>query len=97
LEIDAPVHQSPASFGVSRVIEQPEKDLAIYFDYEITDGMDAHMVELVSSRFMEALPKKHYPQFYIYDVYRLLYACHLSRLGRPMPPWLIPDAEMTAA
>ena len=95
LEIDAPVHQSPASFGVSRVIERPEKDLAIYFDYEITDGMDAHMVELVSSRFMEALPKKHYPQFYIYDVYRLLYACHLSRLGRPMPPWLAPTPAAT--
>jgi hypothetical protein len=97
LEIDAPVHLSPASFGVTRVIERPEKDLAIYFDYETTHGMDAQMVELVSSRFMDALPKKHYPQFYINDIYRLLYACHLSRLGRLMPPWLVADEETTTA
>ena len=55
------------------------------------------MVELVAERFMDALPKKHFPQFYFNDVYRLLYACHLSRLGRPAPPWLIPDEEMAAA
>ncbi len=91
LEIDAPVHQSPASFGVTRVIERPEQDLAIYFDYETAEGMDAKMVELVAERFMEALPKKHFPQFYFNDVYRLLYACQLSRLGHPAPPWLIPD------
>ncbi len=98
LEIDAPIHQSPASFGVKRVIERPEKDLAIYFDYETAEGMDAQMVELVAERFMEALPKKHFPQFYFNDIYRLLYACHLSRIGRPMPPWLIPEeTEMVAA
>ncbi len=96
LEIDAPVHLSPANFGVTRVIERPEKDLAIYFDYETAEGMDSQMVELVSSRFLEALPKKHFPQFYINDVYRLLYACHLSRAGRPMPPWLV-EEEVAAA
>ena len=83
LELDAPVHLAPASFGVTRVIEPPEKDLAIYFEYETEQGMDSHMAELVASRFMEALPKRHYPQFYFNDVYRLLYACHLSRQGRP--------------
>lgn len=93
LEIDAPVHVAPANFGVTRVIERPDKDLAIYFDYETAEGMDAKMVELVSSRFLEALPKKQYPQFYINDIYRLLYACHLSRHDRPMPPWLVPEAE----
>ena len=47
LELDAPVHLAPASFGVTRVIERPEKDLAIYFDYETEQGMDSQMVELV--------------------------------------------------
>jgi len=97
LEIDAPVHQAPASFGVTRVIERPEKDLAIYFEYETSQGMDARMVELVASRFMEVLPKKHFPQFYFNDVYRLLYACHLSRHGLPMPPWIAEEAEVAAA
>jgi hypothetical protein len=97
LEIDAPVHHSPSSFGVTRVIERPEKDLAIYFDYETAEGMDSQMVELLSSRFLEALPKKHFPQFYVNDIYRLLYACHLSRIGRPMPPWLAEEAELAAS
>ena len=97
LEVDAPVHVAPEAFGVTQVIERPDQDLAIYFDYETAQGMDARMVELVSTRFLESLPKKPYPQFYIYDVYRLLYACHLSRLGRPMPPWLVPEAEPATA
>jgi anaerobic magnesium-protoporphyrin IX monomethyl ester cyclase len=97
LELDAPVHLAPASFGVTRVIERPEQDLAIYFDYETAEGMDSQMVDLVSSRFMEALPKKHFPQFYINDIYRLLYACHLSRIGRLPPPWLVEEAEVAAA
>jgi radical SAM superfamily enzyme YgiQ (UPF0313 family) len=97
LEIDAPVHVSPASFGVTRVIERPEQDLAIYFDYETAEGMDSQMVELLSSRFLEALPKKHFPQFYINDIYRLLYACHLSREGCAPPPWLAEEAELAAS
>ena len=28
------------------------------------------------------------------DIYRLQYACHLSRVGRPMPPWLVEEAEV---
>ena len=47
--------------------------------------------------FMDALPKKHFPQFYFNDIYRLLYACHLSRLGHPPPPWLVEEAEATAS
>ncbi len=97
LELDAPAHRSPASFGVTRVIEHPEKDLAIYFDYETSSGMDAQMVDLLASRFLESLPTKHFPQFYINDVYRLMYACHLSRVGRPMPPWLAVESEAVAA
>jgi anaerobic magnesium-protoporphyrin IX monomethyl ester cyclase len=96
LEVDAPVHRAPASFGVTRVIERPEQNLAIYFDYEAAEGMDSQMADLVASRFIDALPKKHFPQFYFNDIYRLLYACHLSRIGRPMPPWLMEEAEAAA-
>jgi anaerobic magnesium-protoporphyrin IX monomethyl ester cyclase len=97
LEVDAPVHRAPASFGVTRVFERPEQNLAIYFDYEAAEGMDSQMADLVASRFIDALPKKHFPQFYFNDIYRLLYACHLSRIGRPMPPWLIEEDEVAAA
>jgi hypothetical protein len=97
LEIDAPAHRFPASFGITRVIDRPEKDLAIYFDYETAEGMDAQMAELVEARFLETLPKKRFAQFYINDVYRFLYACHLSRLGRPLPPWLAEEVEVEVA
>jgi radical SAM superfamily enzyme YgiQ (UPF0313 family) len=96
LEVDAPVHRAPASFGVTRIFERPEQNLAIYFDYEAADGMDSQMADLVASRFIDALPKKHFPQFYFNDIYRLLYACHLSRIGRPMPPWLVEEAEVAS-
>jgi anaerobic magnesium-protoporphyrin IX monomethyl ester cyclase len=92
LEIDAPIHRDPASFGVTRVIENPEEDLAIYFEYESAEGIDSKMADLVATRFMESLPKQHYPQFYVNDVYRLLYACHLSRTGQAMPPWLATES-----
>jgi hypothetical protein len=97
LEIDAPAHRFPASFGITRVIEPPEKDLAIYFEYEISHGMDAQMAELVESRFLDSLPKKRFAQFYVNDVYRFLYACHLSRVGRLPPPWLVEETEVAAA
>jgi anaerobic magnesium-protoporphyrin IX monomethyl ester cyclase len=96
LELDAPAHRFPASFGVSRVIERPEQDLAIYFEYEAAEGMDAKMAELVASHFLGALPQKHFPQFYINDPYRFLYACHLGRVGRRPPPWLAAEAEVAA-
>ncbi|NWG19888.1 MAG: radical SAM protein [Chloroflexi bacterium] len=88
LEIDAPAHRFPESFGITKVIDPPEKDLAIYFDYEVAAGMDAAMAELVESRFMDTMPVKPYPQFYVNDVYRFLYACHLREQGVPPPPLL---------
>jgi radical SAM superfamily enzyme YgiQ (UPF0313 family) len=91
LERYAPAHRFPATFGIKRVIEKPEKDLAIYFDYEVESGMDERMAELVADRFLESLPNKHYAQFYVHDVYRFLYASYLSERGQPMPPWLVPE------
>lgn len=100
LEIDAPAHRFPESFGITRVIDPPEKDLAIYFDYEVSTGMDSAMADLVETRFMETMPVKPFPQFYVNDVYRFLYACHLSRQGAPLPPLLARQdtgAEVTVA
>jgi len=38
--------------------------------------------------FGEALPRKPFPQFYVSDVYRFLYAAHLSEQRAGMPPWI---------
>jgi hypothetical protein len=92
LEIDAPAHKFPQSFGITKVIEHPDKDLAIYFDYEVSEGMNAEMADRVAESFINSLPAKFFPQFYINDVYRFLYACHLSRAGLRPPPWLAPES-----
>ncbi|MCI0710234.1 MAG: radical SAM protein [Chloroflexi bacterium] len=90
MERDSPAHRFPASFKVKRIIEEPDKDLAIYFDYEVTEGMDARMADLVMERFTDTLPDKPYPQFYANDVYRFLYACYICEQETVMPPWLVP-------
>ncbi len=93
LERYAPAHAHPEAFGITRVIERPEADLGFYFDYEVAEGMDPAMADLVMNRFIDSLPVKPYPQFYCNDVYRFLYAAHLSETGAPSrPPWLAAPA-----
>ena len=79
------------------MIEPPDKDLAIYFDYEVESGINEQMAELIMDKFLETLPDKRYPQYYVSDVYRFLYASHLSEQKRPHPPWLLPDAPEKVA
>jgi len=93
MERYSPAHRYPASFHVKKIIEDPGKDLAIYFDYEVEAGMDEQMAELVHDRFLDSLPSKAYPQFYVSDVYRFLYASYLYEQGLPHPPWLIPEGD----
>lgn len=88
MERYSPAHRYPATFGVKRIIEHPDRDLAIYFDYEVEAGMDERLAELVHDRLLDALPTKAFPQFYVNDVYRFLYATYLSEQGAPLPPWL---------
>ncbi len=88
MERYSPAHMAPKQFGVKIVLEDPDKDLAIYFDYEVERGMDDKMAELVEARFLDTLPTKPYPQYYVSDVYRFLYASYLSERGLRQPAWL---------
>lgn len=88
LERYAPVERNPARYGVSRVVRDPARDLAIGYDYEVERGLDAGMAELVVSRLLDVLPEKRFGQYYVHDVYRLLYAGHLRAQGAALPPWL---------
>jgi anaerobic magnesium-protoporphyrin IX monomethyl ester cyclase len=88
LERYAPAHAYPKAFGITRVSEDPEADLGFYFDYEVASGMDAATADLVAARFEESLPPKAFPQFYVSDVYRFLYAAHLADQNAPLPPWI---------
>jgi len=94
MERYSPAHRFPEKFGVAKIVEEEDKDLAIYFDYEVDDGMDADFADRVADRFMDTLPTKSYPQFYANDVYRFLYASHLAETEKRMVPWLIPEQDM---
>ena len=94
MERYSPAHRYPQSFGVKLIVEDPDKDLAIYFDYQVEKGMDEKMAALVEERFLETLPAKPYPQFYVSDVYRFLYASYLSERGIPHPPWLAKEVAV---
>ncbi|MBI3959953.1 MAG: radical SAM protein [Chloroflexi bacterium] len=93
MERYSPAHRYPESFYVKRIIEKADRDLAIYFDYEVVSGMNEQMADLIHDRFLDTLPKKSYPQFYVSDVYRFLYASYLNERGIPHPPWLVPEGE----
>lgn len=95
MERYSPAHQFPQRFGVSKIVDDADKDLAIYFDYEVEGGMDAAFADKVADRFMDTLPTKSYPQFYANDVYRFLYASYLSEHNRQMVPWLIPEGQQS--
>jgi anaerobic magnesium-protoporphyrin IX monomethyl ester cyclase len=88
LERYAPAFTYPKAFGITRIIERPDADLAFYFDYEVASGLDPATAELVANRFEAALPRKQFPQFYVSDVYRFLYASYLSERHAAMPPWI---------
>lgn len=88
LERYAPAYHYPKAFGITRIVERSEADLAFYFDYEVGSGMDAATAELVTSRVEASLPRKPYPQFYVSDVYRFLYATHLAETKASLPAWI---------
>ncbi|MGC9468926.1 MAG: B12-binding domain-containing radical SAM protein [Anaerolineae bacterium] len=88
LERYAPTHLHPEEYGITHIAEPPERDLAIYFDYEVGSGLDEAMADRLASRLVDVLPSKRFGQFYITDVYRFLYASHLWDRGQPMPLWL---------
>ncbi len=93
MERYSPAHRFPNAYKVKRIVEEADKDLAIYFDYEVTEGIDAALADRVMERFMDTLPDKAYPQYYANDVYRFIYACHLNAQGAALPPWLVPEEQ----
>ncbi|MFN2110241.1 MAG: B12-binding domain-containing radical SAM protein [Anaerolineae bacterium] len=87
LERYSPVTCAPKKYDVT-IQDDPDRDLAIYFDYDVATGLDEAMADNLASRLIDVLPKKQFGQFYIHDSYRLLYASDLHEKGRSLPLWL---------
>jgi len=84
LERHAKVAACPDEYGVSRLIAPGtppglDHDLAYYYEYETRSGLSAEQAEDIEAQFVQSLPDKPDPQFYIHDVYRFLYASHFGR------------------
>lgn len=93
LERYSPAYLHPEQFGIRHIRRSSQKDLAIYFDYEVPAGtIDEATADTIARKLVEGLPEKPYGQYYEHDAYRLLYASHLHRNGLPLPPW-IPSGE----
>ncbi len=88
LEIYSPAYNDPAKYGIRRVITDPERDLAIYFDFELVSGMNEEEANNLADRFVEQLPDKRFGQFYMNDVVRFLYACEINRREQLLPRWI---------
>lgn len=87
LERYSPVERAPKRYGVT-IREDPNRDLAIYFDYDVAAGLDEPMADTLATRLIDVLPTKQFGQFYIHDSYRLLHAGALRDKGQPFPLWL---------
>jgi hypothetical protein len=88
MEIYSPAYFFPEKFGIREFSKDPQRDLAIYFDYVVETGMDEQTATLLSDRLVEQLPEKRYGQYYISDVYKFLLASELHRRGQPLPRWI---------
>jgi len=87
LERYAGVADEAAGYGVSRLISRPERDLAYYYDYEVSSGVSSARAEEIEDQFLESLPDKPFLQFYFHDIYRFLYASRFRDL-EPLPTML---------
>jgi hypothetical protein len=92
LERHARVAEDPPAYDIARLIPPesgsgPERDLAYYYDYSVSSGIDSRRAEQIEARFLESLPDKSYPQYYFHDIYRFLYACQFQD-GERLPTML---------
>ena len=88
MEIYSPAYYFPEKFGVRRFYKDPQRDLAIYFDYEVEAGIDEETATLLSDRLVDQLPGKKYGQYYISDVYKFLLSSELYHRKQPLPRWI---------
>jgi hypothetical protein len=88
LEVFAPAYYYPEKFGIRKIYTDPQRDLAIHFNYDLESGMDEHTANQLADRFIAQLPDKKYGQYYISDVYKFLYASELRRRGQALPRWI---------
>ena len=82
LEKDSAIYHDPSKFKIDRIIQDPERDLAIVFDYEISTGMPREEVLNVYENF-DSIIEEHFPSRKIWNYlsreHFLLYLDHYGK------------------
>jgi len=82
LEKDSAIYHNPAKFKIDRIIQDPKRDMAIVFDYEIKSGMQRKEVLDVYESF-DSIIEKHFPSRKIWNYlsreHFLLYLDHYGK------------------
>jgi anaerobic magnesium-protoporphyrin IX monomethyl ester cyclase len=82
LEKDSAIYHNPAKFKIDRIVQDPERDMAIVFDYEINAGMPREEIMDVYENFNSVI-EKHFPSHQIWNYlsreHFLLYLDHYGK------------------
>ncbi len=82
LEKDSAIYHNPAKFKIDRIIHNPERDMAIVFDFEIKSGMPRDEVMDVYESF-DSVIEEHFPSRKIWNYlsreHFLLYLDHYGK------------------
>ncbi|MBN1814483.1 MAG: radical SAM protein [Anaerolineae bacterium] len=88
LERHARASTDPEAYDISRMVPpSSQQDLAYYFEYEVSSGISSQRAEEIEATFVDSLPDKPNPQFYVHEVYQFLYASSFAG-GEPLPAML---------
>ena len=96
LEKDSAVFHNPGKFKIDRILNDPERDMAIVFDFEIEAGMSREQVMDVYESF-DGILDESFPSRKIWNyLSREHFLLYLDRFGRDEILNMAQDPELTA-
>ena len=84
----SPAYELPDQYGLVRTVPGAKRDLAVYLNYQVENGIDQRTAENLVARFTAAHPVTGFAHFYIDDTWRFLHASRLTSAGARFPGWL---------
>ncbi len=79
LRRNSPVKENPNAYGVSKICEDPNRDLQLRYDYSVQTGMTQEQAEKIRDDFLKQLPEE-YSDYRVWGIlcreHLLLYLVH---------------------
>ena len=97
LEKDSAIYHQPEKFAIDRIVHDPDRDMAIIFDYEIQKGMPREEVMEVYEQF-DGILEEQFPSRKIWNyLSREHFLLYLDRFGREELLKMARDQSVTEA